>query len=181
MWAETDKDVLKKQQRKKEGEEKKLQEIQRRQQLKQLAVQEEQELEKKYGKPKESKITRAELQKQREIEALSQKKADEKAKKENDKIEENINRVIAEEKNLYGAENYIEARSVEDAVGSMSVLDDKADRHPEKRLKASYLAYEEKSLPLLREENPSLKLSQLKEMIWKSWQKAPENPLNQLR
>ena len=31
----------------------------------------------------------------------------------------------------------------------------------------------------MREENPGLKLSQIKERIFQAWQKSPENPMNQ--
>jgi hypothetical protein len=27
-------------------------------------------------------------------------------------------------------------------------------------------------------DNPNLKMSQYKEIVWKSWQKSPENPMN---
>jgi hypothetical protein len=53
------------------------------------------------------------------------------------------------------------------------------DRHPEKRLKAAYTAFEEKRIPQLKEEHPTLRLSQLKQLVKKEWQKSPENPLNQ--
>lgn len=56
---------------------------------------------------------------------------------------------------------------------------DDSDKHPEKRLKAAYTAYGEINLPILKQDNPSLKLSQLKQMLFKEWQKSPENPLNQ--
>jgi hypothetical protein len=55
------------------------------------------------------------------------------------------------------------------------------DRNPEKRLKAAFAAYEEKNLQRLRDENPSLRLQQVKNMLWEDWQKAPENPLVQQR
>jgi hypothetical protein len=51
------------------------------------------------------------------------------------------------------------------------------DAHPERRMKAAWLAYEEKHLPLLRMEKPGLKQSQYKDMLWRQWQKAPENPM----
>jgi hypothetical protein len=35
-------------------------------------------------------------------------------------------------------------------------------------------------LPQLKLDKPGLKQSQYKDMIWKAWQKAPENPLNRL-
>lgn len=47
--------------------------------------------------------------------------------------------------------------------------------------KALYNAYFEGQLPLLREQNPGLKLSQLKERIFEAWQRAAENPKNQKR
>lgn len=53
------------------------------------------------------------------------------------------------------------------------------DRHPEKRMKAAYKKFEDTNLPLLKQENPGMKLSQLKHMLWKDWMKSPENPLNQ--
>jgi len=57
-------------------------------------------------------------------------------------------------------------------------VEEAVDKHPEKRLRAAFVAYESINLPILRKENPSLKLSQVKELLWKQWQKAPENPLN---
>lgn len=45
--------------------------------------------------------------------------------------------------------------------------------------KALYNAYYERELPLLREGNPGLKLSQLKERIFDNWQRSAENPRNQ--
>lgn len=61
------------------------------------------------------------------------------------------------------------------------IFSDKSDtdRHPEKRLKAAYTAFEEINLPILKAENPSLRLSQLKQMLRKEWLKSPQNPLNQ--
>lgn len=56
--------------------------------------------------------------------------------------------------------------------------DQEADKHPEKRMKAAYAAYEERKLKELKVEHPSLRLTQLKQMIFKEWQKSPENPLN---
>lgn len=41
------------------------------------------------------------------------------------------------------------------------------DKHPEKRMKAAYAKFEDERLPELRKENPTLKMSQLKERLWK--------------
>lgn len=64
---------------------------------------------------------------------------------------------------------------------SISCYSDKSevDKHPEKRLKAAYNSFEEINLPRLKAENPSLRLSQLKQMLRKEWLKSPQNPMNQ--
>jgi hypothetical protein len=48
-------------------------------------------------------------------------------------------------------------------------------------MKAAFAAYEDKNLPRLRDENPSLRLQQVKQMLWDEWQKSSENPLVQQR
>lgn len=48
-----------------------------------------------------------------------------------------------------------------------------------RRMRAAWLAYEARELPLLQQDKPNLKKSQYKDMLWKSWQKSPDNPLNQ--
>ncbi|VDQ14451.1 unnamed protein product [Trichobilharzia regenti] len=53
------------------------------------------------------------------------------------------------------------------------------DKHPEKRLKAAYQAFEERMMPQLKAENPSMRHSQLKQLIFKMFQTSPENPKNQ--
>lgn len=55
------------------------------------------------------------------------------------------------------------------------------EKHPEKRQKAAYKAYEERMLVELKEEMPGLKLSQYKNKIFDMWQKSPDNPMNQAR
>uniref|UniRef100_A0A182T8F5 HMG box domain-containing protein n=1 Tax=Anopheles maculatus TaxID=74869 RepID=A0A182T8F5_9DIPT len=88
-------------------------------------------------------------------------------------LEENLNRVMADTE---------VAQTIDQAIAVLSVGDaSAADRHPEKRMKAAFKAYEEEELKRLKQEHPSLKLSQLKQMIFKNWQKAPENPMNQIR
>ncbi|KAI8806181.1 hypothetical protein BJ742DRAFT_817822 [Cladochytrium replicatum] len=63
--------------------------------------------------------------------------------------------------------------------GTLASSSDKVERHPEKRMKSAWAAFEERELPLLKAENPSLRLTQLKQMLQKKWKKSPENPLNQ--
>ncbi|RLN39106.1 hypothetical protein C2845_PM01G02020 [Panicum miliaceum] len=81
-------------------------------------------------------------------------------------------------------DSVIEARSVEDAIAKMTIAAEPAlapDRHPERRLKVSYKAFEEAELAKLKEEKPGLTLHQYKDMIWKLWKKSPDNPLNQVQ
>lgn len=52
------------------------------------------------------------------------------------------------------------------------------DKHPEKRMKAAYEEFEAERLPQLKIENPTFRLSQLKQILRKEWMKHPKNPLN---
>ena len=73
-----------------------------------------------------------------------------------------------------------EARNVHEALSVLGVQDNiPPDAHPEKRVRAAWVAYEERQMAIVKEEKPGLKMSQYKDMIWKSWQKSPENPLVQ--
>jgi len=147
--------------------------------LKQIEQIEQEEMS-KYGKAKDQKVTRAMIEERREAERIEEERRKKKEEQE-DYIEENINQVILKERAEYiGREDeLIDARSVNEALSQMSVGVDGGDKHPEKRMKAAYLAYEEANMPILKQENPSLKFTQLKEMLWKQWLKSPENPLNQ--
>eukprot|EP00158_Paraphelidium_tribonemae_P001685 Partr_v1_DN24681_c0_g1_i5_m59492 putative Coiled-coil domain-containing protein len=60
-----------------------------------------------------------------------------------------------------------------DAAVSTKTID--IEKHPERRVKAAYKAWEERMLPIVKEENPKLRLTQIKEIMFKMWQKAPEN------
>ena len=46
-------------------------------------------------------------------------------------------------------------------------------------MKAAFNAFEQNRYKDLKAENPTLKRSQLKDILWKEWQKSPENPMNQ--
>lgn len=52
------------------------------------------------------------------------------------------------------------------------------EKHPERRAKAAYLVFEEREMVRLKEEYPNFRLSQLKQMLKKEWQKSPQNPFN---
>ncbi|XP_073987457.1 coiled-coil domain-containing protein 124 [Rhodnius prolixus] len=168
-WQDDDKQVLKKQQRKEEKEKKKQAQLDKKKEAKAL-------LEKEVGafgikSITPSKVTVAQIQmaaekRTKEIKEVAKPKVETHLTKP---LEENINRLTIDG---------LEARTVDEALEILG--DDSIDRHPEKRMKAAYLAFEESRLPELKEEFPSLKLSQLKQKIRKEWQKSSENPVNSL-
>lgn len=121
----------------------------------------------------QSKMTRAQI----DLEVEKRNKNIEKITHKDEKVvvpkvvplEENLNRVMAD---------VHVASSIDEAIKILKVVDSEEDKHPEKRMKAAYKAYEDAEMPIIKAENPSLKLSQLKQIIFKNWQKAPENPFN---
>lgn len=76
-----------------------------------------------------------------------------------------------------GLDNALEALSLTAKDGGLQNKD--FDKHPERRVKAAYNAYEERRLPELRQENPGLRLQQIKNLLHKEFLKSPENPMNQ--
>ncbi|KAG1305504.1 hypothetical protein G6F64_008328 [Rhizopus arrhizus] len=76
------------------------------------------------------------------------------------------------------------ASGIDDALDLLSLNDSSVkakdiEKHPERRFKAAYAAFEERELPNFKRDNPGLRLSQLKELMYKAFQKSPENPFNQ--
>ncbi|CEP11800.1 hypothetical protein [Parasitella parasitica] len=76
------------------------------------------------------------------------------------------------------------ASNIDDALDILSIDEGRVkakdvERHPERRFKAALAAFEERELPNFKKENPGLRLSQLKDLIYKAFQKSPENPFNQ--
>jgi hypothetical protein len=53
------------------------------------------------------------------------------------------------------------------------------ERHPERRFKAAFRAYEEQELPKLKKENPGLRYTQLHNILYENFKKSPDNPFNQ--
>ena len=72
----------------------------------------------------------------------------------------------------------VQASGLDSALNAMSV-NGGDDRHPEKRVKAAYKAYEEKMMPEMKQQYPGLKRQQYLDKIFAVWKKSPENPLNQ--
>lgn len=53
------------------------------------------------------------------------------------------------------------------------------EKHPERRFKAALAAYTEREMPRVKAENPGLRKQQMEQIIYKDFQKSPENPFNQ--
>ncbi|CAM9507377.1 unnamed protein product [Discosporangium mesarthrocarpum] len=85
-----------------------------------------------------------------------------------------------------GEDDFAWASGIDAAMDVLSMADNLgegvgSDRHPEKRLKAAYMAFEEEELPQLQEDKPGMKLRQYKQLIFEKWKRSPQNPVNQAR
>ena len=78
----------------------------------------------------------------------------------------------------------LNATGIDNALDALSLTSDnaagKVDRHPERRYKAAYAAYEARRLPELEQEQKGLRRQQRIEAIRKEFEKSPENPFNQV-
>ncbi|PWY98131.1 DUF1014-domain-containing protein [Testicularia cyperi] len=84
------------------------------------------------------------------------------------------------------------ASNLDDALDAMSLVNERTDnasrgaaagqieRHPERRFKAAFEAYKERELPRIKEEHKGLRLQQYHDLLYKQFQKHPDNPFNQL-
>ncbi|XP_068626311.1 coiled-coil domain-containing protein 124-like [Battus philenor] len=170
-WQDDDDKLKKKQQKKEEMEKKRLEQLKKKAEAKALLEKEMESIKGNVKAAPQPKITRAQIEqiKERSQKAEPEKPVPSRVVVEEPPLEENLNRLQLEGE---------VAQSVEEAI---SILSDKADldKHPEKRLKAAFTAFEEVNLPRLKAENPTLRLSQLKQMLRKEWIKSPQNPVNQ--
>ncbi|VDO99452.1 unnamed protein product [Soboliphyme baturini] len=177
-WQDDDKHVLKKLQRREERERKKQILQERKMATQQLLEKEEKELAAlNRGFSTAVKKTRAAIEEERQKEMLERQKLEERNRLKmlhvivpEEEIEENVNRLQIDGE---------EARTVEEAIQVLSAaVTPVVDLHPERRIRQAYNAFEEEYLPRLKAENPNLRLSQLKQLIKKEWQKSPKNPMN---
>merc|ERR1712129_28259 len=171
-WKDDDKHLQKKQGRKEDAEKKRLEALERKKERDLLAAQEESEIKVQSAKKGGTqKMSRAQIREDAEKREAIARGKDPAAKTEVPLVplEENVNRVEAETAT---------ARTVDEALEVLSISDTpEIEKHPEKRMKAAYEEFGEERLPQLKEENPSLRLSQLKQMLFKEWQKHPKNPI----
>ncbi|CAH0380890.1 unnamed protein product [Bemisia tabaci] len=172
LWKDDDKHVQRKQQRKESKEKKKMEQLEKKQEKKSILEQEIKSI-KTTGKEPLAKITQAQIQAENEKRAAALSKLSSSKNVQthvNVPLEENINHLQVE-----GAE----ARTIDEAISVLSLKETPVDKHPERRLKAAYAAFEEANMARIKAEHPTLRLSQLKQVLFKEWSKSPENPLNQ--
>ena len=62
---------------------------------------------------------------------------------------------------------------------ALSILNVGGDGVTLRSAKALYNKFEETMMPVVKEENPGLRMTQYKEKIWTMWKRSPENPANQ--
>ncbi|CAM4701127.1 coiled-coil domain-containing protein 124 [Caretta caretta] len=175
FWKDEDKHVMRKEQRKEEREKRRLEQLERKKEMQRLLEEEDAKLKGKLPKSvTPGKITRAQIEDTIRKDQQQKENGDEVEKQKSHldvPLEENINRRVLEE-------GTVEARTIEDAIAVLSVADD-LDRHPERRMKAAFATFEEINLPRLKQENPNMRLSQLKQLLKKEWMRSPDNPMNQ--
>ncbi|XP_065222583.1 coiled-coil domain-containing protein 124-B [Planococcus citri] len=165
-WRDDDKQIVKKQQRKDEKEKKKQELMEKKQAVKALLESEMSSI--KSAKP-EPKLTRLQITAKLTTE---KKEAPSDPKVVVDEpIIENLNRLQIDGE---------EARTVDEALRVLGAAEKEIDKHPEKRMKAAFTAFEAENMERLKKEYPTLRLSQLKQMLRKEWMKSPANPLNNL-
>ncbi|KAG4070449.1 hypothetical protein HA402_005681 [Bradysia odoriphaga] len=173
LWEDDDKNLAKKKQKKEEEERKKAELLKKKAEKKAL-LEEEMASIKVTAKQSIQKITQAQIQAEVEkrnkvIENVNAPQKTEPKVVHPAPLEENLNRLLADT-------NF--ATTVDQAIAVLSVNDDEADRHPEKRMKAAYKAFEAEHLPRIKSENPTMRMSQWKQILHREWTKSSQNPIN---
>lgn len=78
----------------------------------------------------------------------------------------------------------LNATGIDNALDALSLTSnnpaEKVDRHPERRYKAAYAAFEARRMPEIEEEHKGLRKNQRVEMCRKEFEKSGENPFNQV-
>jgi len=167
--------LQKKQQRKEETERKRLEQLQRKAENRAMAEEEEARITPKI-QAAPTKVTVYQLEKMKEERA---KEAQDESKKVNTEthldtpLVENLNREEGEVVSGSGVDAALTAMTIADSSSPAAL-----DKHPEKRMAGAFKAFEEARMPCVKKENPGMRLSQLKQMIRKEWQKSPDNPTN---
>ncbi|KAL8820937.1 MAG: hypothetical protein Q9223_000954 [Gallowayella weberi] len=78
--------------------------------------------------------------------------------------------------NATGIDNALDALSLTSGASASAQV----ERHPERRFKAAYAAYEARRMPEVEEEMKGLRRQQRVDVIRKEFERSPENPFNQV-
>ncbi|CAA0816807.1 Unknown protein [Striga hermonthica] len=138
-----------------------------------------------YGRRKKKAVTRAEmeLRKEEEVAELRRRVEEKRRKEASRSADEREYRSMVCGPNTNRAGLDVDARTVEEAIGQLTMEEDgrgrlPMDRHPERRIKALFKVFEDTHIKRLKEEKPGLTLSQYKDAILKLWKKSSDNPIN---
>jgi hypothetical protein len=186
LWEDNDKQLKAKEDRKRELEEKKQKEKDRKDENKRLAEEESSLYSKKTKSEAPTKKTRAQIESAR-LAAIASMQAQVKKEAEDKEAEilANIDKDINPNHALRDEEARLAQTGAELLVASGidQVVDlaeeEKSFKHPEKKVKQAWNLFVEENLPKARKDYPSLKRSQLLQILHKEFEKAAENPFNQ--
>ena len=176
-WAEGGKKGNKK---KEAEEERKAAKAERKAAADEQAAEEDAAMSKPKAKDKKGgsapKMSRAEIAAKAMAKLKEKEKEDKKKKKE---IEESGgNEYMGALMENDNKKEGIDASGIDDAISALS-MGEGSGAGKKVNMKAAFKEFEEREIARLKEENPGLKLSQLKERAFQAWQKSPENPQNQ--
>lgn len=171
LWKDDDKALAKKRERREEQEQKRLEQLEKKLERQKLAEEEESQIKsgKKTAKAPAKKMTRDQINKMIQNSQSETQPKKSKNVVEQDNLVDNVNRMTVEGESATGVDEALVVLGNAEPV----------EKHPEKRAKAAYEEFESVRLPELKADNPSLRLSQLKQLLRKEWMKHPDNPFNQ--
>ena len=112
----------------------------------------------------------------RKKENLEKKIREKERKEENKKIDEQESEFLAIIRLSEQGAVLIEGSGIDNAVNLLE--EEKLVKHPEKKVKQAWNEYVENNFDRLKKENPSLKRSQLLEILHKEFEKSDKNPFN---
>jgi len=179
-WQDNDKGNAAKANRAAAAADKEAEKLAKKEELRALQAAEEESLAGVVGnkkKPEPKKMTQAQIAQKQALLAAAKKQAEKKAAKAESsqpELKPNMNHINRDKALEAAAEGYelVDVSGVDAALAGLAGPEEKGE-------KMTYKKYEARVIEELKDENPGLKQSQLKELAWKNWKKSPENPENQ--
>jgi len=195
MWEDDDKATQRKLERQREREEKAAAKAERKAENKEL-FQTETKQAKKEGKMAEFRRLQAEIHRQTlEEEAERKRKQEEEQKNKNAKNVEADKSIIDKKNNkkindddddevsisisAKKDSSAANAQTLEDILKGVDPTSDEFRRKMGKRAKVLYQQFCDDNMKKVREENPSLRRTQINDVLWQMWQENAQNPFVQ--